>query len=70
MDEGWQAEKRSRSPSSRDLSGLKLGRLPTNDFLMRDLYGYLTLGNVVKYGCSYFLLHFRFVRFPDKFGAQ
>ena len=27
-------------------------------FLLRDLYGYLTLGNDVKYGCSSFLFHF------------
>ena len=39
-------------------TGVKPGRLPTNDFRMRDLYGYLTLGNDVNHGCSYFLFHF------------
>ena len=36
-------------------TGVKPGRLPTNDFRMRYLCGYLTFGNDVNHVCSSFL---------------
>ena len=40
-------------------TGVKLGRLPTIDFCMLDLYGYFALANTVKYICNYMqLLYF------------